>query len=186
MTAPILYHYNSSTGEFLQQSVAMRDNFDSLWIIPAFATKEPVPEFKKGFVCIFNEETQIWSYVEDLRGKTFYSKETGVLVHIKDLGSISADLTNIPYPGEFYFWHENNWKLDETKKRDFTIKQNTISRDKLLNSSNTEITVLERKRDRKRATEYELKLLDRIVDYTFDLYDLDLSKEDLVFPPKPE
>lgn len=65
------------------------------------------PVFKEGFwPC---ESNGAWEQVEDNRGKTFYSTQTGEKVEIKEVGIFPASLTDQPRPDESYTWGGSTW-----------------------------------------------------------------------------
>lgn len=186
MDAPILYHYHSQTGEFLQQSVAKRDNFDMLWIIPAFATEIVVLDEKAGFARIFNEQTQEWSYAEDHKGEIFYLKTTGERVEIKEFGAIASNLTDKPKPDFEATFDEklNEWVLPELilREREQTrllarAEQRIID---LTEATDTEIF------DDDEIDPDDVALLKKWKRYRVFIKKVDLTAEPVVWPELPE
>jgi hypothetical protein len=112
----IIYNYSPETGEFLYESEARESPREpGVYLIPAFATEIEPPKLKKpNTVAIFNEETGRWNTKEDYRNTSIYSKETGEIVCVTEIGPLPKNLTTIKKPGPQYIWSEkeNNWIED--------------------------------------------------------------------------
>lgn len=90
-------------------------------------------------------------------------------------------------PSAFHKWNEktNKWVLDKDADREFKIKQNETIRDSLLSEANAEIDILNRAVKLRRASDIDKKRLELLENYTIDLYELDVTTPDLVFPELP-
>lgn len=86
---PIIYFYDSFTKEYIRDGFPDPDQMNiENWLYPAYTTKvEPISS-KEGNTRIFNEDKQLWEYVEDHRGEVWYNKEDGQEVIIDYLGKI--------------------------------------------------------------------------------------------------
>ncbi|PIT10285.1 tail fiber assembly protein [Snodgrassella communis] len=90
------------------------------YLIPRLCIEATEPEFKTGYIAQWTGES--WQYIEDHRGETVYSKETGQEIKIMELGKLPETVTTIPYPDSFHHWveKENKWVMspeDEKRKQ---------------------------------------------------------------------
>lgn len=116
-----IYNYDKNTLEYLSEEVAELDPIGGKPLIPANATViEPLAK-KDGFVSCFDEKKQIWEYKKDLRGKEFWSKETGLKVVVDTLDFDTKNYTPTP-PKENQIMQNGKW-VDDIK----TLKKEMIS-----------------------------------------------------------
>lgn len=80
-----IYNYDKNTFELISEEVAELDPIGGKPLIPANATVIEPLDKKDGFAICFNDKKQIWEYKKDLRGKEFWSKETGAKVIVDKL-----------------------------------------------------------------------------------------------------
>ena len=186
MKKPTLYFYENNTFIYLYSELSRRDPFDECWITPAFTTQVKPLKEKAGFVNVFNEKTDEWSLVEDHRGEKVYSKEDGSETEITEVGAIPNTLTDKKCPGQFYHWSDSGWAFNIEEQAAETVRQNTDKQHSLSATAEEKILILERKIKAKRATDTEKQLLVALCDFTIDLDKLDLTKENIVWPPVPE
>jgi hypothetical protein len=96
------------------------------YLIPRLCIQAEQPESKKGFIAQWTGDN--WQYIEDHRGKTVYSKETGEVVAIDEPGILPATVTTMPCPDFYHQWSEkaNSWveKADAAQLR-LQNKRNT-------------------------------------------------------------
>ncbi|PIT58332.1 tail fiber assembly protein [Snodgrassella alvi] len=88
------------------------------YLIPGLCIEATKPEFKAGYIAQWTGES--WQYIEDHRGETVYSKETGQEIKISEPGKLPETVTTIPRPDSFHHWveKENKWvMLPEDEKR---------------------------------------------------------------------
>lgn len=80
----------------------------------------------------------------DYRGQVFYEKATGNEVTITEPGALPFTLTAQKYPGEFYYWdeQENTWALNEQEKAAAIYKRNHDKKLELFNLSREKISLL--------------------------------------------
>lgn len=116
-----IYNYDKNTLEYLSEEVAELDPIGGKPLIPANATViEPLAK-KDGFAICFDEKKQIWEYKKDLRGKEFWSKETGLKVVVDTLDFDIDNYTSTP-PKENQIMQNGKW-VDDIK----TLKKEMIS-----------------------------------------------------------
>jgi len=107
-----IFNYDRMTREYTGFEEAREDPEETriqgkpIYLIPAHATTIPIPKEQTGYAIIFNQNNE-WELVEDLRGKLYYSKTTGVPFLVNDLNQDLTDYTNLPIPGYYYIWNEN-------------------------------------------------------------------------------
>lgn len=89
------------------------------YLIPRLCIQAEEPVSKKGFIAKWTGDN--WQYIEDHRGETVYSKETGEVVAIDEPGVLPATVTTMPCPDIYHQWSEkaNNWveKADAAQLR---------------------------------------------------------------------
>lgn len=116
-----IYNYDKNTLEYLSEEVAELDPIGGKPLIPANATViEPLAK-KDGFAICFDEKKQIWEYKKDLRGKEFWSKETGLKVVVDTLDFDTKNYTPTP-PKENQIMQNGKW-VDDIK----TLKKEMIA-----------------------------------------------------------
>ncbi|MCO6520565.1 MAG: tail fiber assembly protein [Snodgrassella sp.] len=81
------------------------------YLIPRLCIEAEEPEFKAGYIAQWAGDN--WQYIEDHRGETVYSKETGQEIKISELGKLPETVTTIPCPDSFHHWveKENKWVM---------------------------------------------------------------------------
>ncbi|WP_239364119.1 hypothetical protein [Snodgrassella communis] len=96
------------------------------YLIPRLCIQAEEPVSKKGFIAQWAGDN--WQYIEDHRGETVYSKETGEVVTIDEPGVLPATVTTMPCPDIYHQWSEkaNSWveKADAAQLR-LQNKRNT-------------------------------------------------------------
>ncbi|WP_239326158.1 hypothetical protein [Snodgrassella gandavensis] len=89
------------------------------YLIPRLCIQAEEPVSKKGFIAQWTGDN--WQYIEDHRGETVYSKETGEVVAIDEPGVLPATVTTMPCPDIYHQWSEkaNSWveKADAAQLR---------------------------------------------------------------------
>lgn len=101
---------------------------------------------------------------------------------------IFDDLTHSePPPTPFHEWDSKakNWLSNKDAQQKYITNQNTAMRDSLLDKANKEIDILNRAVKLRRASDTDKQRLELLENYTIDLYELDLTISDLVFPKLP-
>ena len=106
------------------------------YLIPRLCIQTEQPEFKPGYVAQWTGKT--WKYIEDHRGETVYSKKTGEVVVINELGVLPATVTTIPCPDIYHQWSDktNNWiekaDAEQLRLQDKRNNAGSLSRTQML------------------------------------------------------
>jgi hypothetical protein len=81
------------------------------YLIPRLCIKAEQPELRVGYIAQWHDTE--WQYIEDHRGEVVYSKGTGEVVIIDELGKLPETVTTIPCPDSFHHWSkkENKWVM---------------------------------------------------------------------------
>lgn len=108
-----IYNYDKKTKEFISEEVAELDPIGGKSLIPANATAIKPLSKKDGFVSCFDEKKQIWEYKKDLRGKEFWSKETGLKIVVNTLDFDTKNYIATP-PKENQIMQNGKW-VDDIK-----------------------------------------------------------------------
>lgn len=127
--------------------------------LPANCTDIVPPEIPEGFTAMFDTADNSWRLVEDHRGETVYSTETGDAVPISELGELPENATFIAPDGEYQRWDGSQWVTDEEAKRDALINQAAEKKAGLLKQMGEQIAVLQDAVDFGEATPEEQEQL---------------------------
>lgn len=134
------------------------------YLIPRLCVQTEQPEFKPGYVAQWTGKT--WKYIEDHRGETVYSKKTGEVVVINELGVLPATVTTIPCPDIYHQWSDktNSWiekaDAEQLRLQDKRNNAGSLSRTQML--SQLEITLGKNKEALVKDAENVLKGIDLI------------------------
>ncbi len=99
--------------------------------LPANCYLDEPPQSKDSFVTV--RQADKWVYVEDHRGETVYSTETGEEITITELGELPSDVTKKPRPSKYYTFNKGKWTLTAAAKK----QQLADAKDKRLNELNS-------------------------------------------------
>ncbi|CTV10152.1 tail fiber assembly protein [Escherichia coli] len=127
--------------------------------LPANCTDIVPPEIPEGFTAMFDTADNSWRLVEDHRGETVYSTETGNAVPISELGELPENGTFIAPDGEYQRWDGSQWVTDEEAKRDALINQAAEKKASLLKQTGEQIAILQDAVDFGEATPEEQEQL---------------------------
>ena len=134
------------------------------YLIPRLCVIAEKPKEKKNFIPQWSGN--VWKYIEDHRGETVYSKKTGEMVVINELGVLPATVTTIPYPDIYHQWSDktNNWieKADAEQLRLQDKRNNAASLSRTQMLSQLEITLDKNKEALVKDAEDVLKGIDLI------------------------
>lgn len=86
-----------------------------------------------------------------------------------------------PIDGDYIASADGEWVIDNSN----IIESNKEKQQQLLNEANAEIDILNRAVRLSRASNADKQRLELLENYTIDLYELDLTIPDLVFPKLP-
>lgn len=134
------------------------------YLIPRLCVIAEKPKEKKNFIPQWSGN--VWKYIEDHRGETVYSKKTGEVVVINELGVLPATVTTIPCPDIYHQWSDktNNWiekaDAEQLRLQDKRNNAGSLSRTQML--SQLEITLGKNKEALVKDAENMLKGIDLI------------------------
>ena len=134
------------------------------YLIPRLCVIAEKPKEKKNFIPQWSGN--VWKYIEDHRGETVYSKKTGEMVVINELGVLPATVTTIPCPDIYHQWSDktNNWiekaDAEQLRLQDKRNNAGSLSRTQML--SQLEITLDKNKEALVKDAEDVLKGIDLI------------------------
>lgn len=104
-----VYNFDAITGEYLSETVEL------LVVgvgIPASSCTDAPPAEKKGFAVCRTAASDGWEYIEDHRGETVYSTETGQPVGITAPGAHAQTVTLSAPLTPFDRWNGQGWVTD--------------------------------------------------------------------------
>ncbi|TQN84347.1 UNVERIFIED_ORG: virus tail fiber assembly protein lambda gpK [Citrobacter freundii] len=127
--------------------------------LPANCTDIAPPEIPEGFTAMFDTADHSWRLVEDYRGKTVYSTESGNAVPVSELGELPENVTFIAPDGEYQRWDGSQWVTDEEAKRNALINQAAEKKANLLKQTGEQIAILQDAVDFDEATPEEQEQL---------------------------
>ncbi|ENI9359131.1 tail fiber assembly protein [Escherichia coli] len=151
-----VFNYLDGTNEFIGESDAYIPPHTGL---PANSTDIAPPDIPAGFAAVFNADEMKWHLMEDHRGKTVYSTETGVAVTVSELGSLPENVTSVSPDGECQRWNGSQWVTDEEARRNALINQAAEKKAGLLKQMGEQIAVLQDAVDFGEATPEEQEQL---------------------------
>ncbi|EHS3219175.1 TPA: tail fiber assembly protein [Escherichia coli] len=151
-----VFNYLDGTNEFIGESDAYIPPHTGL---PANSTDIAPPDIPAGFAAVFNADEMKWHLMEDHRGKTVYSTETGVAVTVSELGSLPENVTSVSPDGEYQRWNGSQWVTDEEARRNALINQAAEKKAGLLKQMGERIAVLQDAVDFGEATPEEQEQL---------------------------
>lgn len=134
------------------------------YLIPRLCVIAEKPKEKKNFIPQWSGN--VWKYIEDHRGETVYSKKTGEVMVINELGVLPATVTTIPCPDIYHQWSDktNNWiekaDAEQLRLQDKRNNAGSLSRTQML--SQLEITLGKNKEALVKDAENMLKGIDLI------------------------
>ena len=151
-----VFNYLDGTNEFIGESDAYIPPHTGL---PANSTDIAPPDIPAGFAAVFNADEMKWHLMEDHRGKTVFSTETGVAVTVSELGSLPENVTSVSPDGEYQRWNGSQWVTDEEARRNALINQAAEKKAGLLKQMGEQIAVLQDAVDFGEATPEEQEQL---------------------------
>ncbi|MEE7414129.1 tail fiber assembly protein [Escherichia marmotae] len=151
-----VFNYLDGTNEFIGESDAYIPPHTGL---PANSTDIAPPDIPAGFAAVFNADEMKWHLMEDHRGKTVYSTETGAAVTVSELGSLPENVTSVSPDGEYQCWDGSQWVTDEEARRNALINQAAEKKASLLKQMGEQIAVLQDAVDFGEATPEEQEQL---------------------------
>ena len=151
-----IYNLLAGTNEFIGEGDAYIPPHTGL---PANCTDIAPPDIPEGFTAMFDTAKHSWCLVEDHRGKTVYSTETGNAILISELGELPENVTFIAPDGEYQRWDGSQWVTDEEAKRDALINQAAEKKASLLKQTGEQIAILQDAVDFGEATPEEQEQL---------------------------
>lgn len=117
-----IHHYDSITGQYISSSLAAPDPMNAnRWLVPAFATQEPLPDRPRLTWPFFNGSA--WELRPDYRGMMLYRQDSGDRAEILVPGVTpnEARLTETPRPSDDHHFVGGDWVInpEAVTKRQF-------------------------------------------------------------------
>lgn len=178
-----IYNLRADTYEFIGASDAYIPAHTGL---PAYCTDIEPPKNKEGFIAIFNVENNKWSLVEDHRGSTVYSTESGEPIIISDIGSLPDNTTKTCPDGQFKKWSNDKWVDDTEAEKNYKLSSNEQLKNSMVKIANERISTLQDAIDLDMATEQEKTELVEWKKYRVLLSRITVSDADMILPPTPQ
>ncbi|MCW6567863.1 tail fiber assembly protein [Yersinia ruckeri] len=123
------YNFDGISREYLSSSV----EYLAVGVgLPAHSCIDAPPSLKDGFVVCRTEDFSAWEYVDDHRGDTVYSKDTGQPLIISMLGEYPLNITLDAPVTPYDKWDGEKWVTDSTAKHDADIADAEQHRQTLL------------------------------------------------------
>lgn len=122
---------------FIGMTIADLDslNTDGNYLIPWLCIIADEPELKAGYIPQWLGN--VWKYIEDHRGETVYSKQTGERIRISELGVLPDDVTTqAPLPYSEWLEKAETWievsNADELRQLDKRKNAGMLNRSQIL------------------------------------------------------
>ncbi|WON76299.1 tail fiber assembly protein [Serratia sp. UGAL515B_01] len=165
-----VFNYDGKTGEYLDSCEEYLSEGVGL---PANSCIEAPPKTSTGYIA--RRVGDVWDVVEDHRGKTLYSTETGQSVTISELGALPVNSTELVPNTPYDKWDGKEWVTDEIAQHDADIATATQQRAELLVLANAAITPLTDAVDLGMAAEEETVLLNNWRRYRVQLNRIEMD-----------
>lgn len=115
--------------------------------IPANSTLIKAGIDKDGYTQVFDEKSQIWSYVKDYRYHDVYNTQTKQKEAIRYIGDLEDHHTLIAPPSTFHEYKDGEWIISEAaraEKERLEAEELRVQKQQRLNEITKEIEMLER------------------------------------------
>lgn len=175
-----VYNYLADTREFIGISDC---HIPAGTGLPAYCTDIPPPETTAGNIAVFDGVKNIWSLMEDHRGKAFFDIVTGGKFDITEPGPLPKNTTSIPPDGPYQKWNGKAWVKDEKAEQAAELAEATELKNSLIRVANDHIAPLQDAFDLDMATDSEKQRLIKWKKYRILLNRVDCSKP--VWPEQP-
>ncbi|HDT2308337.1 TPA: tail fiber assembly protein [Citrobacter braakii] len=148
----------------------------------AYIDAPPADEAGKAIIRVGDK----WELVDDHRGETVYSTESGQPIEVKNLGDYPDNTTPLAPATPFDNWNGDAWVTDEAKLKAANIAEAEFRKAQLRAQADSEIVWRQYAVDRQKATDEEAAALTEWQDYRLDLMRVDTSKApDIKWPELP-
>jgi hypothetical protein len=133
-----VYNFDVITGEYLSETVEL------LVVgvgIPASSCTDAPPAEKKGFAVCRTAASDGWEYIEDHRGETVYSTETGQPVGITAPGSYADGVTVSAPSTPFDRWNGQAWVMNKEAQQEMQVRHAGQTKAGLLSEAQSTISL---------------------------------------------
>lgn len=145
----------------------------------AYIDEPPADEAGKAIIRVGDK----WELVDDHRGETVYSTESGQPIEVKAPGDYPDNTTPLAPATPFDKWNGSAWVTDEVKLKAEKIAEAEFRKAQLRAQADSEIAWRQYAVDKGKATAEEAADLINWQDYRLDLMRVDTSKP--VWPTPP-
>lgn len=145
----------------------------------AYIDEPPTDEAGKAIIRVGDK----WELVDDHRGETVYSTESGQPIEVKAPGDYPDNTTPLAPATPFDKWNGSVWVTDEVKLKAEKIAEAEFRKAQLRAQADSEIAWRQYAVDKDKATAEEAADLINWQDYRLDLMRVDTSKP--VWPTPP-
>ncbi|HIB8990886.1 MULTISPECIES: tail fiber assembly protein [Citrobacter] len=145
----------------------------------AYIDEPPADEAGKAIIRVGDK----WELVDDHRGETVYSTESGQPIEVKAPGDYPENTTPLAPATPFDKWNGSAWVTDENKLKAANIAENEFRKAQLRAQADSEIAWRQYAVDKGKATEEEADALIEWQDYRLDLMRVDTINP--VWPTPP-
>lgn len=127
-----VFNYDALTREYINSN----NEYLAVGVgLPANSCVDAPPESESGFALRRTADFSGWEQVEDYRGKTAYSIETGSPVVITAPGKLDVTLSLIAPATGYDQWNGTEWITDKTAEQAGAITQAETQRTALINEA---------------------------------------------------
>ncbi len=127
-----IYNYHPVYKYFVSEGFAEPSPLDppDVWLIPAYATTIPAPNYSPGYIPIFDGDS--WRMIKDNRG-VWYDIDTRMELIVDDPNFLPLNATKkkppeTPEPRERkrIKWENDNWILEDAPREELTPEQKLL------------------------------------------------------------
>lgn len=149
-----VFNLRSDTNEFIGASDAYIPARTGL---PAHCTDISPPEIPENMAAVF--DGNVWSVLQDHRGKTVYDTDTGESIFIEKLGALPVNTVSIATTGEFVKWDGKKWVHDSDAEKANAVRTANEQKITYINEATKVINTLQDAIELEMATNQEREKL---------------------------
>ncbi len=175
-----VFNYDALTREYINSN----NEYLAVGVgLPANSCVDAPPEKEDGFALCRTADISGWEQVEDYRGKTAYSIETGSPVMITAPGRLDVTLTLIAPATGYDYWNGTEWVTDKTAEQAGAITQAETQRTALINEASTRTRLWQTQLTLNIISDADKELLTEWMRYIQDVQAVDITSAPEIFWP---
>ncbi|EPW3897585.1 tail fiber assembly protein [Klebsiella aerogenes] len=153
--------------------------------IPANSTIDKPDSPKEGYAICRDVISSTWVYIEDRRGETVYSIETGIEMEVHSLGGYPDNTTTQKPLTPYDRWNGNNWVTDTEAQHAAEVKLASNNKRELLQEAHEKINFWQTELLLGSISDSDKDNLKKWVEYIKNLQAIDVNNAPGIQWPEP-